>query len=514
MNTKIIALLAILLVACGALTLVTSDGSDADSIDCSQFAGEYYYLNENGSYQKGIVIKANGQGEAYNFYGSNGKLTETPTTNTFTITSVADSGTNYKLTANRSPDFNATFTVPKDTSDGSYSLEINHKSLVGSDNSSYVIQKFWKDTTSDVQISPNLGFTPENLAAAINASKVAYDDVTITIGDGNHYIPYNNISISINSMTIQAAPGTNPVLNCFTTSSYISDSSLTLRGLTIVDDSRINNIVSIQYYSNVTMEKCTVSGLTVVQGGKGADTGTYTFRDNTFTNVIANRHVVTASQDNIVFSKNVVDSDGRGINLQNVNGIAVVEDNEFRKVITADQAAIQISDNIEGGSFVLRNNSISNAPAAVAIHDGCTGNPVGIQMTGNSIVGCTYGVLFKANNDGSIADQVQVVAEKNFFSTDGRTGTAMAVGTLGTDSIKGLVQEEAYYVNSKMDTTNKDVISWIEEDSDEWIPQIPVASDKTNDDTETDTKSVVACAAAAVVAALMAAFLVLDRKGN
>ena len=103
---------------------------------------------------------------------------------------------------------------------------------------------------------------------------------------------------------------------------------------------------------------------------------------------------------------------------------------------------------------------------------------------------------------------VSVHADRNYFAPDGGQGQPLAVYVQDIGRDDSLIQEDSYYVDSDMDTTDDDITppSW--DDEDDLPPFIP--TQPAEDD---DTVTIVACAAAAAVAAILAVFLVIDRKG-
>ena len=128
----------------------------------------------------------------------------------------------------------------------------------------------------------------------------------------------------------------------------------------------------------------------------------------------------------------------------------------------------------------------------------------------NNITNTDVGVLYKTDGDKMRTD-VSVHADRNYFAPDGGQGQPLAVYVQDIGRDDNLIQEDSYYVDSDMDTTDDEYIPpIIWDDDDDYVP--PIVPAQPSDSGDDNTGTVVACAAAAVVAALMAAFLILDRK--
>ena len=227
-------------------------------------------------------------------------------------------------------------------------------------------------------------------------------------------------------------------------------------------------------------------------------------------NITDDRYAVTTCNTNIILDGNFIDGYARGVNLQGKGtgyGSIVATGNTIQKTTTVNEGAIQVADGLDGMSIAISNNTIKDCKAAVAVHDGIKGTPESFEVTKNHITGTDVGILYKTEA-GEGRTNITVHADANYFAPDGGRGQPLAVYVQDIGRDDSLIQEDSYYVDSDMDTTDDDITppSW--DDEDDLPPFIPTQS--AEDD---DTVTIVACAAAAAVAAILAVFLVIDRKG-
>ena len=264
----------------------------------------------------------------------------------------------------------------------------------------------------------------------------------------------------------------------------------------------------------MTIQNCTVVDRLLNPSNNSDVPGTTIIRGCTLTNegITDDRYAITACNTNLVLEGNLIDGYARGVNLQGKGtgyGSIVATGNTIQNTVTEDEGAIQVADGLDGVGITISNNIIRDCKAAVAIHEGIDGMPEFIDVTENHITGTDVGILYKAVGDENRTD-ISVHADANYFAPEGDSGGPMAVYVQGEGRDDSLIQEDSYYVDSDMQTSDDEVIPpWVWDDDDEYVPPIvPVQPEDSGDDSVT----VVACAAVAVVAALMAAFLILDRK--
>ena len=151
---------AVLIAIIGVAVAISSDTSDAaddqttGAIDTSEYAGDYYYYAQGGTFKLGIKINSDGTGVAYKAF-SEGNSPANSTQENFTITAVGDNPKNaneYQLTIkfiDRKPTQPTSYIwINKDLGSSSHDLRVQYASLVGTDamHNTYPIQHFWKVT--------------------------------------------------------------------------------------------------------------------------------------------------------------------------------------------------------------------------------------------------------------------------------------------------------------------------------------------------------------------------------
>ena len=520
MNYKIIMATAILVLVAGTF-VVLSDESDAVGVDTSEFAGNYYAQKDDGTWFKALSIDSDGSGIAYKAYPDDANTRPVGSTQeAFTITSITEGDTTYTLSATRSfSNFQFTYyTVPGSTMYGT--LHCNHANLVGTNDRS--IDSFtraapegeaWFSYTS----SEGPDFTPYYVTDAVN---IGEGDVAITLPEGKYDFTLNHIQFPGKSLTIRAAEGAEVHVSTFTFNTITGSdgASLTLENLIfdgMTGSAEDNEKVNVVGFTNVTIDGCTVIDRLLTPSNTTDTPGTITIRNCTLINenITKDRYAVTTCNTNLIFEGNFIDGYARGVNLQGKGtgyGSIVATANTIQNTSTEDEGAIQVADGLDGVSVMISSNIITDCKAAIAVHDGIDGTPASIEVTENHITGTDVGILYKTENGEGRTD-ISVHADANYFAPEGDSGEPMAVYVQGEGRNDSLIQEDSYYVDSDMQTSDDEVIPpWVWDDDDEYIPPIvPAQPSESGDD---NTTTIVACAAAAVVAALMAAFLILDRK--
>ena len=181
---------------------------------------------------------------------------------------------------------------------------------------------------------------------------------------------------------------------------------------------------------------------------------------------------------------------------------------------TTDIYAIQLQQDLSGTDITIKGNDFvceSAGGAFLAIHSNSSftdGQAPGINLTENSIVGFETGIVYRQSSTG-VYCPVPILAENNYFSTNGSTGIPIPAVDETDTPISGLVKNDVYYLDETMTSTNIDQSQDVPPsyDDDDLPPFIPAQPKDSGDDV-----TIVACAAAAVVAALMAVFLIVSYK--
>lgn len=538
MNVKAMSAVAVLIAIIGVAVVISSDASDAaddqttGAIDTSEYAGDYYYYYaQDGTFKLGITINSNGAGVAYKAF-SEGNSPANSTQENFTVIAKGDNPTNaneYQLTIrliDRTPTQPTSYIwINKDLGSSSHDLRVQYASLVGTDamHNTYPIQHFWKAGGSGYEIYPDPGFKPYSIESALRLST---GDVTLTLDSGTYSFV---IDFFGDSLTIQSREGADV---------HISDLALhAARSLPSEEDWRMKtglyngcttgkaevtfkdvtfdkvSQTAIRYFSDVMIDGCTLSDTRLevsktTGDGKVVEDSHVTIFD--CVSVYGGTNVgysYTINMENVNFTGNTITGYDRGVNIQNCTGFALIEGNTFRNLTEANEGAVQIADAFDGGSFTIRDNVFDNVQSALAIHENSSGTPEAVNFLENNITNTDVGVLYKVDGDKMRTD-VSVHADRNYFAPDGGRGQPLAVYVQDIGRDDSLIQEDSYYVDSDMDTTDDDVLppSWDDEDDlPPFIPNQPAEGD--------DTVTIVACAAAAAVAAILAVFLVIDRKG-
>ena len=521
MNYKIV-IAAVIMVLMAGTFVVLSDESDAIDVDTSMFAGDYYAQKDDGTWFKALSIDSDGSGVAYKAYPNDTDTRPVGSTQeNFTITEINETDTTYTLSATR--DFNnkpqpIQFTYYKIPGSTMYdTLHCNHKSLVGTDDRA--VESFTRAAPEGVAwfgytSSEGPNFTPYYVTDAVN---IGEGDVVITLPEGTYEFSLNKIQFPGKSLTIRAAEGAEVHITTFTFNASTGNNGATIALENLIFDGMTGSgegeeKVNIVGFSDITIEGCTIVDRLLTPSNTTSTPGTITIRNCTLINenITADRYAVTTCNTNIILDGNFIDGYARGVNLQGKGtgyGSIVATGNTIQNTTTVNEGAIQVADGLDGMSIVISNNTIKDCKAAVAVHDGIKGTPESFEVTENLITGTDVGILYKTEA-GEGRTNIPVHADANYFSPDGGQGQPLAVYVQDIGRDDSLIQEDSYYVDSDMDTTDDDVLppSW--DDEDDLPPFIP--TQPADDD---DTVTIVACAAAAAVAAILAVFLVIDRKG-
>ena len=223
---------------------------------------------------------------------------------------------------------------------------------------------------------------------------------------------------------------------------------------------------------------------------------------------------------------------------------AVVLDNQYNDVISADSTGISIMD-----STLSTNSTDPDAKAVVVVQektDGGSEPSTPISLKSNCILFEDV-TSFAADDSGSLTindvvpgDELPTEISLNVGTASLTVGESMVLtatvypdiglDVLWTSSdssvvsvIDGVVVAVGAGVATVTATVNgmtlsdycvftvsENFIPPIWDDDDDYVP--PIVPSQTEDSGDDDTTTIVACAAAAVVAALIAAFLILDRR--
>ena len=524
MNYKIAIAAAIMVLVAGTF-VVLSDETDATGVDTSEFAGDYYAQKDDGTWFKALSIDSDGSGVAYKAYPDDTDTRPVGSTQEkFTITGISEADTTYTLSATRdNGNQNIQFTYYKIPGSTMYNtLHCNHKSLVGTDGRA--VDSFtraapegaaWFGYTS----SEGPDFTPYYVTDAVN---VGEGDVVITLPEGTYEFSLNHIQFSGKSLTIRAAEGAEVHITTFTfnTSTGSNGAAITLENLIfdgMTGSGEDKEKVNIIGFSDVTIDGCKVVDRLLTPSNTTNTPGTITIRNCTLINesITTNTYAVTTCNTNLVFEGNFIDGFARGVNLQGKGtgyGSIVATGNTIQNTFAENEGAIQVADGLDGVSIAISNNIINDCKVAVAVHDGIKGTPESFEVMENHITGTDVGILYQHDSEaGAERTDIPGHADRNYFAPDGGEGQPLAVYVQDIGRDDSLIQEDSYYVDSDMDTTDDEYIPpIIWDDDDDYVP--PIVPAQPSDSGDDNTVTVVACAAAAVVAALMAAFLILDRK--
>ena len=499
MNCKIIMATAILVLVAGTFVVLSDESDAAAGIDTSEFAGDYYAQKDDGTWFKAFVMNADGTATAYKAYPgySDNKPEVNSTQEHLEITSIDDNGDTVKLATKQTDRNNITqfltfHRTPGTTTDGT--MGVQSGDIIGT--KSKQIRTLFRAAPEGAawfQYSATDGpdFTPYYLTDAVEKGM---GDVVITLPSGTYSLTFNSTDFRGDSLTIRADQDAEVHMTTFSINNLTGSAILNLEGLIfdgLTGTNANNEQIKIQGFKDMTIQDCTVVDRLLNP---------------------SNNSDVPACNTNLVLEGNLIDGYARGVNLQGKGtgyGSIVATGNTIQNTVTEDEGAIQVADGLDGVGITISNNIIRDCKAAVAIHEGIDGMPEFIDVTENHITGTDVGILYKAVGDENRTD-ISVHADANYFAPEGDSGGPMAVYVQGEGRDDSLIQEDSYYVDSDMQTSDDEVIPpWVWDDDDEYIPPIvPVQPDDSGD----DTTAIVACAAAAVVAALMAAFLIMDRK--
>ena len=539
MNVKAISAVAVLIAVIGVAVVMSSDSSDAaddqtfEAIDTTKYAGDYYYYAPDETFKLGIRINSDGTGIAYKAF-SEGNSPADSTQEQFTVIAEGDNPDNtneYKLTIkliDRNNVPTSYIYINKDLGSSSHDLRVEYFSLVGTDSmhSTFPIQHFWKDGGSGYEIYPDPGFKPYSIESALRLST---GDVALTLDSGTYSFV---IDFFGDSLTIQSSEGadvhisdlvlhaarTLPSEGDWRMKTGLYDGCTTGNAEVTFKDVIFDKAsqTAIRYFSDVMIDGCTLND-TRLEISK--TTGDGMVVDNSIVTIVDCVSVYggsnvgysyTINMENVNFTGNTITGYDRGVNIQNCTGAALIQGNTFRDLTEANEGAVQIADAFNGGSITIRDNVFDNVQSALAIHENSSGTPEAVNFIENNITNTDVGVLYKTDGDKMRTD-VSVHADRNYFAPDGGQGQPLAVYVQDIGRDDSLIQEDSYYVDSDMDTTDDEYIPpIIWDDDDDYVP--PIVPAQPSDSGDDNTVTVVACAAAAVVAALMAAFLILDRK--
>ena len=61
--------------------------------------------------------------------------------------------------------------------------------------------------------------------------------------------------------------------------------------------------------------------------------------------------------------------------------------NTISNLTTEGEGAVQVADGVEGMTVTIKENTISDCQAAVAIHNGCSGTPASVTVEENGVTG-------------------------------------------------------------------------------------------------------------------------------
>lgn len=522
MNCKIIMATAILVLVAGTFVVLSDESDAAAGIDTSEFAGDYYAQKDDGTWFKAFVMNADGTAIAYKAYPGYGdnKPEVNSTQEHLEITSIDDNGDTVKLATKQTDRNNITQSLtfhrtPGTTTDGT--MGVQSGDIIGTTSKQiHSLIRAAPEGAAWFEYSTTGGpdFTPYYLTDAVEKGM---GDVVITLPSGTYSLTFNSTDFRGDSLTIRADQDAEVHMTTFSINNLTGSAILNLEGLIfdgLTGTNASNEQIKIQGFKDMTIQNCTVVDRLLNPSNNSDVPGTTIIRGCTLTNegITDDRYAITACNTNLVLEGNLIDGYARGVNLQGKGtgyGSIVATGNTIQNTVTEDEGAIQIADGLDGVGITISNNIIRDCKAAVAIHEGIDGMPEFIDVTENHITGTDVGILYKAVGDENRTD-ISVHADANYFAPEGDSGGPMAVYVQGEGRDDSLIQEDSYYVDSDMQTSDDEVIPpWVWDDDDEYIPPIvPVQPEDSGDDSVT----VVACAAAAVVAALMAAFLILDRK--
>ena len=439
-----------------------------EGVDFSEFAGEYYFQND-GSYILGAEFDTtpNDSG-SYDgeFYTADGTATQV-TVDAAGLRQQLSSGLCqivYSAHPVSNPDYAFTIYYPEDAGAFEYGMKMDHREYIFPGESGTV--DLWRGGGEYVSYTtePELGFVPYYLEEAV---KFPTGSVSIVLGSGTYDLvaDFNGTELSIS-----AADGAEVRIGGMRLNSNSDDASLTLDGL--IFDGADNGNVAVGHFSDVTLKGCTVTdrvvtmSLAKVSGSANdkADPGTFAVTDCTLknTSLDSDLYAITASNEKMVIEGNTIDGYARGVNLQGPGtggGSMTVTGNTISNLTTEGEGAVQVADGVEGMTVTIKENTISDCQAAVAIHNGCSGTPASVTVEENGVTGTPVGILYKSGSSGECATQVVVDADNNLFVGADGIATAINVSSESGVDVSSSVICDTWYVDSDKDLTNEDVTS-------------------------------------------------------
>lgn len=444
-------------------------------VDTSDYAGDYYAQKDDGTWFLAMTIDDKGNGIAYKAYpgDDDNKPESTDMQEPFIITSIDASDP-------KEDKLNIDFTKRNDTTYLQYTkapgtvtwnLHTHYKSLVGTD--SRPVCDFYRTAPEgeewfEYSYETTTRFVPYYLVDAVELGR---GNVTITILNGEHSLAVDSTDFSGTSLTIQAAEGADVSILGFTINGNAENTpSLTLSGLSFVGVE--NGSVSVGLFTNVTVEGCTfddrvlsVDYRKVKDQNTTTDIGTTTIKDCEFNNdeLRDDLYAVSVSNGSILLEGNIVDGYQRGANLRGAGtdgGSITATGNTISNLTSEDEGAIQIAESIAGKTVSITDNTITNCPSAIAVHDGCAGTPGSLEVSENTISGTPVGILYKTDGD-KVASQVLVNADDNLYIGTNGVASAITVASDGNAETSGLVTCDTWYIDEDKTITNEDLTSEI-----------------------------------------------------
>lgn len=489
----------------------TDASGEGTSTNISDYVGSYfYYETEDSSFKHGLDIceSADGNGQFVLItHPIDGKSESYEISNTGTVTTTNSLDyIKFGVNSNTDGDF---IRFNKDVHQTTGFLQTNQDFITPKDTHDDKYTHFYRAADSpDIVVNPSLGFNPYYLEDAIRLST---DNVTVTLSSGTYSM---HCDFNGKDLTVKAAPGASVVIKETFLNGNKDGSSLTLVNL----DFQGSNKVQLGRFSDYLIEGCTFVDCnytmtpTQISGTPQAPLGTSILKGNSFKSTGAiTGYALTLSNENIYFEGNTIDGFQRGVNFQGKGqGTFAISKNIVSNLTADDQAAFQLSGNLQSMTVSIDGNTVSNCFAMVAIHNSVTGTPSPIVVSENSVIGTKVGILYKSDKTSN-GNHVPVVVDRNYFSLDGTTGTDLMVVAQNNET-PNCIDSGEFYLSDRKTITNKDHPNNIYDDEDEYIPPIIIPSTPAENESDDDSTTVVACAAAAAVAALMAVFLIVDRR--
>ena len=444
-------------------------------VDTSDYAGDYYAQKDDGTWFLAMTIDDKGNGIAYKAYPNedDNKPDSTDTQESFVITSIDTSDSKEdKLYIDFTKRNDTTYLqYTKAPGTVTWNLHTHYKSLVGTESKPvYDLYRAAPEGEEWFEYSyeTTTGFVPYYLVDAVELGR---GDVTITILNGEHSLAVDSTDFSGTSLTIKAAEGADVSILGFTVNGNAENKpSLILSGLSFVGVE--NGSVSIGLFTNVTVEGCTfddrvlsVDYRKVKDPNTTTDIGTTTIKDCEFNNdeLKDDLYAVSVSNGSILLEVNIVDGYPRGANLRGAGtdgGSITATGNTISNLTSEGEGAIQIAESIAGKTVSITDNTITDCPSAIAVHDGCAGTPGSFEVSENTISGTPVGILYKTDGD-EVASQVLVDADDNLYIGTNGVASAITVASDGNADTSGLVTCDTWYIDEDKTITNEDLTSEI-----------------------------------------------------